>query len=87
MARKRWPDRREDLRRLPLAAQIARVRKYHGRKMKSAWKAAGCDDPWVDADNIKKRFKTVCPEGLLRAYLRQEIRNGTSRVGLILVDE
>jgi len=65
--------RREDLRRLPLDLQIARVREYHGDKIKAQGRC-GMGDPFLSSDEVRKRFRVLCPEGLLRAYLRDNER-------------
>ncbi len=85
MTKKRRSDRKEDLRRLSVQQQIARIRRYHGHKIAAARKAAGMNDPWVSVTNIVKRFRVICLAGLLMAYRNQELRKNTWRAELILI--
>ncbi len=77
--------RREDPRRLPLWAQVARIRQYHRDKIKHQGHC-GMGDPFVTSDNIRKRFRVLCPEGLLRIYAREQAERGARNANLILLE-
>lgn len=72
-----------DLQRLPLDAQLAAVKRYHQAKMKCARGSAGFEDPYITVRDIRRKFRCICPEGLLRAYVARH-RNRDSNASRAL---
>lgn len=70
---------RTDVRRLPLASQIAAVRRYADARARSAHGSGGMQDPFVYPEDIARRFRCICPAGLWQAWVKDEERRAAAR--------
>lgn len=62
---------KEDLRRLTLAQQLQRIKRYVNTRSLQGHRDY-CQDPFTDEHNIRRKFRCICPDGLWNIYCNRE---------------